>query len=317
MVTMRPEIFQYLDYRPYLRDFYVASKEGDPGFSFRSFSKSAGLRSFNYLKLVMEGRRRLSETFFAPFAKALRLRDSEKAYFAKLIEFSDARDARRKSTLLNELLALRPRTKVHTLSRAALNICSEWYYIPLIELTGVDGFRNDPTWIAGRLGLKVPTVKRALRELLAHGLLERSEGSLTKTNRLADTPDEVSSLLVRTYHQKTLNMAASAVFDQELHEREFGSMSFVASDEQLLELKRRIKEFRREIFHYLDRPAEKPGSEVYQLNVQLFRVTKKGKKGVPHEKPKHDRSGRLPVADRPAAAASPRDGLADLAYGPR
>jgi microcystin degradation protein MlrC len=49
------DVFQYLDYRVFLADFYRAKKRS--GFSYRAFSRAAGLGAPNYLKLVMDGDR--------------------------------------------------------------------------------------------------------------------------------------------------------------------------------------------------------------------------------------------------------------------
>lgn len=56
LYTPHPDVFEYLDYRAFLRDYYAERKQSR-GLSFRSFSKRAGLGSPNYLKLVMEGAR--------------------------------------------------------------------------------------------------------------------------------------------------------------------------------------------------------------------------------------------------------------------
>ena len=50
-------MFRYLDYRTFLADFYAAKKKR--GFSFRAFSRAAGLGAPNYLKLVISGERNL------------------------------------------------------------------------------------------------------------------------------------------------------------------------------------------------------------------------------------------------------------------
>ena len=52
-------VYDFLDYRAYLRAYYEAAKRTQRSFSFRSFSKLAGLRSPNFLKLVIEGERNL------------------------------------------------------------------------------------------------------------------------------------------------------------------------------------------------------------------------------------------------------------------
>ena len=49
------DVYAYLDYRAFLRDFYAEKKANNPVFSYRSFSKRAGVASLNYLKLVVEG----------------------------------------------------------------------------------------------------------------------------------------------------------------------------------------------------------------------------------------------------------------------
>ena len=53
------DIFQFLDYRTYLRAFYDAEKASSSTFSYRAFSMRAGLASPNHLKRIMDGERSL------------------------------------------------------------------------------------------------------------------------------------------------------------------------------------------------------------------------------------------------------------------
>src|SRR5688572_29452348 len=53
----RPDLYGYLDHRVYLRDEYAARKAEKRGFSFRAFSRRAGLQSPNHLKRVIDGER--------------------------------------------------------------------------------------------------------------------------------------------------------------------------------------------------------------------------------------------------------------------
>ena len=53
------DVFQYLDYRVFLADFYRTKKRS--GFSYRAFSRAAGLGAPNYLKLVIAGKRNMSQ----------------------------------------------------------------------------------------------------------------------------------------------------------------------------------------------------------------------------------------------------------------
>jgi uncharacterized protein (TIGR02147 family) len=59
-VNIASNIYNFSDYRDFLKDRYRQLKEADSLFSFRYFSKEAGFGSPNYLKLVMDGKRNLS-----------------------------------------------------------------------------------------------------------------------------------------------------------------------------------------------------------------------------------------------------------------
>src|ERR1700755_1809203 len=84
------DVFAYLDFRAFLRDHYAARKASGRGFSYRSFSRKAGLKSPNYLKLVIDGERNLSPDMAERFARACGLKDDEQRYFVDLVAFGQA-----------------------------------------------------------------------------------------------------------------------------------------------------------------------------------------------------------------------------------
>src|SRR5262245_65039952 len=90
MVAETVDVFAYLDYRAYLRDHYDARKGKGRGFSYRSFARRAGLKSPNYLKLVIEGERNLSAAMAERFAQTCGLSDDELRYFVDLVAFNQA-----------------------------------------------------------------------------------------------------------------------------------------------------------------------------------------------------------------------------------
>ena len=82
------DVFRYLDYRRFLADYYRARKAR--GFSYRAFSRAAGLGAPNYLKLVIDGQRNLTAAMAARFAHACGLSGEGADYFAQLVEFNQA-----------------------------------------------------------------------------------------------------------------------------------------------------------------------------------------------------------------------------------
>lgn len=79
------DVFAYSDYRAFLRDYYVARKAAGRGFSYRSFSRRAELKSPNYLKLVIDGDRHLSPDMAKRFAAACGLQGAAQRYFIELV----------------------------------------------------------------------------------------------------------------------------------------------------------------------------------------------------------------------------------------
>ncbi|HLD44306.1 MAG TPA: TIGR02147 family protein, partial [bacterium] len=83
-------LFTYLDYRKYLKDWYEYHKQNTTGFSFRSFSQKAGFGSPNFLKRVIEGERNLTESSTRAVIKCLELNKQESAFFERLVLFNQS-----------------------------------------------------------------------------------------------------------------------------------------------------------------------------------------------------------------------------------
>src|SRR4051812_26586430 len=69
-----PRVFDFLDYRKYLKAFYEHAKRTSKGrFSYRVFSNQTGVDSPNYLKLIVDGQRNLTPAHAKRVAKFCRL----------------------------------------------------------------------------------------------------------------------------------------------------------------------------------------------------------------------------------------------------
>src|ERR1035438_176071 len=87
-----PRVFDYLDYREFLKDFYQHKKSLNPNFSLAVFSQKAGLATRNYLKRVIDGERPLSSESIPKFCLGLGLGVKEKVYFEALVNFNQTKD---------------------------------------------------------------------------------------------------------------------------------------------------------------------------------------------------------------------------------
>ena len=87
-------MFEYVCARTYLAAHFERVKEQNPAFSYRAFSRLAKLKSPNYLKLVVDGKRNLSPAMASRFAKACGLQGDQASYFGSLVRFTQAETAR-------------------------------------------------------------------------------------------------------------------------------------------------------------------------------------------------------------------------------
>lgn len=271
-----PDVFRFRDYRAYLRALYAHKKQHDYGFSLRAFSKHAGLRSSNYLKLVMDGDRNLTADAASKFASACGLKGQSADYFCELVAFNQARSAEERERVYARLRRFRRYREVYRLDGAQEAYHSEWFIPAVRELVGRADFREDPKWIAKTLTPSIAPrdAQRALDVLLELGLVVRGEdGALAQTDALVQTPEGPLSHHVVSFHRAMMERAADALDRVPREEREIASLTLLVEQARLPELKLKLERFREELLHTFDSTAA--AARVVQVNLQMFPLTGK------------------------------------------
>src|SRR3954468_12495896 len=117
-------IFDYGDYRTYLRESYALLKARDPKFSFRFFSRLAGFKSSSVLKDVMDGKRNIGRHNIPKFAKALKLEKHEAYFFEHLALLNQAKTLKDRQYHAGKLLESQQLKELHPLASAQFNYFS-------------------------------------------------------------------------------------------------------------------------------------------------------------------------------------------------
>jgi uncharacterized protein (TIGR02147 family) len=263
------DVFRYLDYRAFLADFYRAKKRR--GFSYRAFSRDAELGAPNYLKLVITGQRNLTGPMAARFAAACGLTGDAAEYFARLVDFNQAKSAGARNAAYERLAVFRRYRHAQKLDLAHAEYHSTWYLPAIRELCASPDFREDPEWLAAvlRPPIKPLEAKQALALLLHLGLLERDErGRLRQTSAVVATGAETRGMHLRNYHAQMMERAAAAIELVPQKERDISSLTLCLGPDGLQRFKLRIQEFQRELLELAERETER--SQAVQVNFQLF-----------------------------------------------
>lgn len=272
---MTVNIFNYIDYRDYLKAYYSANKRSNSKFSYQYFSKRAGVKSPNFLCLIINGERNLSHENIVGFAKAIGMGREERNYFEALVLFNQAKTSEAKRYYLGLLSGLKKGRPGTELTAEQYEYLSNWYYPVIRELVTVPDFSEEPEWIAKRLRNKigVKQVREALETLLKLGLLKRDEaGRLAQAETCLTTGDDVAQTASYQFHKQMLGLAQEILESVSGREREISSVTAAVSKEQYREIKNMIREFRNKVVNYINDTQATP-DEVFQINLQMLPMT--------------------------------------------
>jgi uncharacterized protein (TIGR02147 family) len=269
-------IFDYLDYRLFLRDFYLAQKAKSSAFSHRAFSRRAGLRSSNYLSLVTKGARDLSSAMAPRFARACGLAKREADFFCELVGYGQAKTTEEKQRVYERLARYRKFREAHRLAEEQTEYHAHWYMPALRELASLPGFHEDPRWIAAIL--EPPISERqaldALDTLQRLGLLVRdARGKLRQAQALVTTGPGPLGHQIFVYHHGMIDLAKRALDHLPRDERDISSLTLCVAEATLPRLKQRVREFRQELLQLAE--LEGAPERVVQLNFQLFPLSRR------------------------------------------
>lgn len=271
---MKPSVFEYSDYREFLKSYYSFAKESKRHFSHRKFAKKAGFATSNFLYLVMTGKRNLSMESVPGFAGAMELSKKEQHYFETLVSFNQAKTPQSKRYYLELLYGLKNPKIGATLNDDHFEFLANWHCSVIREMVMLHDFREDPFWIRKMLGERVPArrIRAAIDNMLKSGLLKRDErGRLVQADAHLATEAEVKSTAIVAFHQQMLELARDILGASSNEAREISGVTMAVSKKQFAEVKRMVQDFEHQVALYLGSNPDIPEA-VYQLNMQLFPV---------------------------------------------
>ncbi|MEO7425413.1 MAG: TIGR02147 family protein [Fibrobacteria bacterium] len=276
-------IFDYTDYRRYLREYYAWAKTNQRGFSHRAFMAKTGMSGPNYFKRVMDGVHNLTENSIPKFASALGLTESEGNYFKYLVRFNQAETLEEKDRCFGLLMDLKTPHAHYVLEKAQYDYYKDWHNVAIREMLAFFTYRDNAAEMGKRLAPAVPPkkVKQSIELLLSLGLIEKAEdGSYRAASKFILTDPDVQSLFIPKFHQAMTRLAEEAITRFSKEERHFSSSTVSLSERTYKEIIELIRATRKEVLRKVGEDQEP--DRVYHLNIQLFPLTtppaRKGRK---------------------------------------
>ena len=271
------DIFNYVDYRLFLKDLITELKTKHQ-YKVKTFADRAGIKTPGYMRMIIDGKRNLTTKVAHKFCLALNIVGREKNYFEKLVLYNQAHDPDLKKEYFNDLLSLKPRSEQYATNKLQSRYFSRPYYACIQEMVSLKDFCEDPEWIATRCQppLKVSQVKEALETLVELGLLNRNpQGKLQQTQKLIQT-DGQNTQINETYHyhEALIDRARRALGEVDQEQRNYFALTLPVTPQLFSKIVQEAYEFRDRIIRMVQEDF-KDSEEVYQMNFQLFPMTKK------------------------------------------
>lgn len=269
-------VFEYTDFRAYLKSYYDQHKLADGGFSYAVMAERTRISSRGLLKLIMDGKRNLSSSNLHNLTIGLGLNKSETQYFSTMVQFNQSKNLEEKNKLFETMLKFPQMKRAFALRQEQHNFYSKWYFSVILELVLL---KDAPTkradfyaWAGKKLKNKVSAkeIEDACRQLETLGLLkENTDGRFVQSNQFVASGTGGVNFELQSFHR---HMIAESIesFPKPVEEREFGGVTLAIRKSDLEKAKAYIREFKKK-FNF-DLSAGEGADTVYQLNVQFFEL---------------------------------------------
>lgn len=240
----------------FLINEYHRRKIQSPSLTNAQFAKSLGIPS-SRLSDYINGRRIMTLSVAKQVVSGLALPANEIEHIKTLIET----DRTKRKTLLPEI----------QLKDDEFSMICDWYHFAIMSLVATKDFRWEAYWIAERINIAVEVAAAAMDRLVRMKFVEVIGQNVTATHRQLETTHNIPSESLRRSHKQSLIQVVENIDRVPLDLRDVTSITFAINRKRIPEAKRMIRTFRRKMATLL---GQGPKSEVYNLNIQLFPVTK-------------------------------------------
>ncbi|MGE0171470.1 MAG: TIGR02147 family protein [Oligoflexales bacterium] len=273
MKSKQVSILDFSDYREFLANYKARRTVAGKKISFESIGKKVGMTKVG-IKYIIDKKRHIADEKIPDFSKFFRFSTSEKKYFGHLVRYNKATKPAVKDQHFQKMLAIRNSSLNEcSLDGSDLSLFAEWYYPVVAEMSYLEKFSEDPTWIQERLSYKLS------KEQIEKALLVVKKLGLLKGQNYADLkiklPDELISQIYNRFEREIILKGVDHIASKPRADRESFNLCISVDENKFGAAKELIKEFRHKLHDLL--ASTDSCDRVVQINMQLFTTAKEQK----------------------------------------
>jgi uncharacterized protein (TIGR02147 family) len=280
-------VFDYTDFRQYLKAYYNDQKLRNAHFSYRYFAGKARISSIGLYKDVIEGKQSLSRRVITKFSDAIGLVKREAEYFEAMVFFCDAKTIEERKLYFERMMACRE-SKACQVDASQYEYYSQWYYSAVRALLSFYTFDGvDFESLAQKISppIKVDQAKKAIDVLKRLGMIRENDRRAYEPNEqiistgTLQNDHNVQTLNIISFQKNLMALAAGAFDRYSAQQMDMSTITLSVSKATRRLIKEEIAAFRKKILNMAEN--DHTPECAYQLNCQFFPLTDPGKEELP------------------------------------
>jgi uncharacterized protein (TIGR02147 family) len=257
-------------YRSQLQDRFDQRKAARPAYSLRAFARDLGYGA-PQLSRVINGKQHLSLATARSIADRLFDSEREREYFVAQVEFEAAQNEKAREAAQVKLERIQDREfgqETVMLAPEDFLVISDWYHVPILYLTGLQGAPATIAGIAKYLGIGKAETGQAVERMERLKLLRKEGAGWVHTHARLCVPSGKASGAVRKYHKSMIEKALSSVEGQDVERRYLSARTIGIAPKDLPKFRALVDDFLARASVLATENDHR--TKLYQFNVQMF-----------------------------------------------
>ncbi len=268
-------VFDYMDYREFLRDVYQTNKAKNKHYSCRYIAQKVGFKSASFFSQILKGRSNISLQMASRFAAFLQLKRKEVEFFEALVLFNQAKSHQEKKQGFERLMTFRT-SRVKIVGAEQYEFYEKWYYTVIRELLHFHPFNGNYDALAKVLTppIKPSEAKEAIALLLKLGMIRKNaQGKWIRSDTVSSSTGYTeNTTAIHNFQLQTLALAGEAIDRFPRDSRSISTLTLSLSHRGFQAFEDELNGFRRKLLKIAE--GDDHEDSIYQLNFQIFPLAK-------------------------------------------
>jgi uncharacterized protein (TIGR02147 family) len=267
-------IFDFENYRDYLKQHYEEKRKNNPQFSYQLFARIAGLKNKSFMHNIISGKKNLTKANILKLSKALQHTPEEAEYFENIVYYTQAPHEKEneRSYYLQQAQQISGNSKIQLIRKDQCEYYSKWYHSAVRSLIEIYPIRDGYEKLGKLLTPPITALqaKKSIHLLKRLDFIVKGEDGTYQyvKEKKIKTSKDIPQLVKNRFHSKCTDLAKKAIHNESPESRHAVSFTMGISKETYDGIIKEIETFRNAIRHCIDK--DQNPERVYQMELLLF-----------------------------------------------